>query len=146
MMSGVRYAWLRQRTYLSLREQGGNHPRCGAGLPCPSLLPPPICVSPLIIPVISPRWRRLPPAREGRASIGARAGATGTTVAPRRLPDAAVLTIAANGIGYTACAPAPVRADLPAGAIGGMALRGIRERRASRRVALPLVHQTEAPA
>jgi hypothetical protein len=46
---GDRYAWLRQRTYLYLREQGGDHPRCGADLPCPSLLPPPICVSPNMI-------------------------------------------------------------------------------------------------
>lgn len=44
---GDRYAWLRQRTCRYLREQDGDHPRCGADLLCPSPLPPPICVSPI---------------------------------------------------------------------------------------------------
>ncbi len=45
---GDRDAWLRQRTYRYLREQGGDHPRCDADLPCPSLLLPPICVTPIV--------------------------------------------------------------------------------------------------
>jgi signal transduction histidine kinase len=80
----------------------------------------------------------------------------------RFLPDETVLLIADNGVGYTAAEPAPARDDLPAGASGGMGLRGIRERLAlldgtlviasspgagtTLRVTLPRVEQTEVHA
>ena len=95
-------------------------------------------VSRLALPVeVQVTRTRLPPDIEASAyfivaealtNVVKHARATRAEVRLHFTPEHVTLAIVDDGIGYTASSSGVTRADLPAGASGGMGLRGIRER------------------
>jgi signal transduction histidine kinase len=99
--------------------------------------------------------------QEGLANVAKHARATRAEVRLRFAPEQVTLMIVDNGIGYAASAPGAPSADLPAGASGGMGLRGIHERLAplggtfeitatpgggtTLRVTVPVTQRSEVP-
>jgi PAS domain S-box-containing protein len=100
--------------------------------------------------------------QEGLANIVKHARATRAEVRLRFTRAHVALTIVDNGIGYAIATAGATSADLPAGASGGMGLRGIRERLAplggtfditttpgggtTLRVTVPVLQPSEVPA
>jgi PAS domain S-box-containing protein len=101
-------------------------------------------------------------AQEGLANVVKHARATRAEVRLHFTPEHVALAIVDDGIGYATVEPGATRANLPAGASGGMGLRGIRERLAplsgtfditgtpgggtTLRVTVPVTQPSEVPA